>query len=100
MDTLDGLTTEQRAVAMARFHTLQPHLEGHIPLNHMAQQASVAYNKTTPNRSTTSANTPKQTTVNTADANSINQNPSRGNNAGNAKNIGKVGTTYQKVYHA
>lgn len=43
MNTLDGLTTEQRAVAMARFHILQPHLEGHIPLNHVAQQAGIAY---------------------------------------------------------
>lgn len=43
METLSGLSAEQRDIAMARFHMLQPHLEENVPLNQVAQQAGVAY---------------------------------------------------------
>src|SRR3546814_9643968 len=47
-----------------------------------------------------SANSPKQTTVMPALASSASQNPSRGSSSGNARNIGRVGRTYQKVCQA
>ena len=42
----------------------------------------------------------KHTTVITTLNKSVSQNPNLGNRYGKTKNIGKVGTTYQKVYQA
>lgn len=49
---------------------------------------------------TASANKPKHTTVITVQAPSVHQNPSRGSRHENSRNMGRVGTTYQKAYHA
>ena len=46
-----------------------------------------------PKRRRASANSPKHATVTTTHTASVGQNPMRGSNAGNARNIGKVGTT-------
>jgi hypothetical protein len=53
-----------------------------------------------PKRRTASANRPKQTTVIMLQTSSAGQKPRRGSNTGNARNIGKVGSTYQNVYQA
>lgn len=53
-----------------------------------------------PKRRTTSANTPKQIAVVTVLAIIVGQKPIRGSRYGKIKNIGSVGTTYQKVYQA
>ncbi|MOA41120.1 hypothetical protein D3C78_1630560 [compost metagenome] len=53
-----------------------------------------------PKRRTASANSPKQTTVMTTQASSVSQKPRRGSSAGKTRNIGRVGSTYQKVYQA
>src|SRR3954468_6639095 len=53
-----------------------------------------------PKRRTASANKPKQMTVMTMQASNAGQNPRRVSNTGNARNIGRVGTTYQNVYQA
>src|SRR5688572_16807003 len=43
---------------------------------------------------------PKQATVSSTQAARVGQNPRRGSSAGNTRNIGSVGTTYQNVYQA
>src|SRR5688572_17628280 len=45
-------------------------------------------------------NNQKQTPVSATQAPIVGQKPRRGSNTGKARNIGKVGSTYQKVYQA
>ena len=53
-----------------------------------------------PKRRTQNANRPKQITVISMLASIAGQNPNRCSNAGNNRNIGSVGSTYQNVYQA
>jgi len=53
-----------------------------------------------PNGLTHAANTAKHAMVMTALRPNAGQKPNRASNAGNTRNIGNVGTTYQNVYHA
>ena len=56
--------------------------------------------KSIPKRRSASASTAKQITEMATHASKVGQKPMRANSAGNARNIGKVGSTYQKVYFA
>lgn len=58
------------------------------------------YNSSIPNRRTTIANSAKHIAVMAMQAIKVGQKPKRGKNAGKARNMGKVGMTYQNVYHA
>ena len=60
----------------------------------------IHYINSIPNRFTSNANNPKQIRVITTETARVGQKPMRGNNHGNTRNMGKVGTAYQKVYQA
>src|SRR5450759_453391 len=53
-----------------------------------------------PKRRTASEKSPKHAAVMMTQASRVGQKPMRGSSAGNARNIGNVGTTYQNVYQA
>src|SRR5450759_2321993 len=63
-------------------------------------QVDQYYSNSMPKRRTASAKTPKQMTVMMTQTSRVGQKPRRGSSAGNARNIGNVGTTYQNVYQA
>ena len=59
-----------------------------------------AQSSSMPKRCMKRANSPKHAIVMMLLQISVAQNPRRGSSSGNTKNMGRVGTTYQKVYQA